>query len=79
MTRNLEDIAERILRMDPAQLNDLLPDIQYRMETCDDTREWERAVISFFIINAVRFKQKLAAEHDLEIPERREPRLRVVK
>lgn len=81
MTRTLEDIAETILKMDPADLDRLLPEIQQRMECCDDTREWERAVISFFIVNAVRFKRKLAAEHDLDLSDGpcQERRLHVVK
>ncbi len=74
-------LAEQVLELDQATLKKLLPEIQARMEQADGTPEWERAVVAFFMINAVRAKDHLAKAHGRpDMEEIHEPpRLRVVK
>jgi hypothetical protein len=55
----LDRIAENILALDEASLSNLWEKYKLRMETFDSTREWEKAVIIFFIINSVRIKNKI--------------------
>ncbi len=62
---SLERIAERILALDEASLAGLWEKYKTRMENFDTTREWERAVIVFFIINAVRVKNQIFNERIL--------------
>jgi hypothetical protein len=56
------------------------------MEHFEPTKEWEKAVIIFFIINAVRAKNHIFNEHLLRQreaepvnPPKRKPALRLVK
>jgi len=58
----LEKIAERILALDEASLASLWSTYKKRMEDFDFSREWERSVIVFFIINAVRAKNQIFNE-----------------
>jgi hypothetical protein len=62
---SLERIAERILALDEASLAGLWEKYKTRMENFDATREWEKAVIAFFIINAVRVKNQIFNERIL--------------
>ncbi len=55
----LEKIAERILALDEASLASLWSTYKKRMEDFDFSREWEKSVIVFFIINAVRAKNQI--------------------
>jgi hypothetical protein len=77
----LEHFADQILDLDPCEVEEILPEIQARMVAADNSPEWRRAVISFFIINGVRATQRLAAQSMTPTPpepcERR--RLRLVK
>jgi len=76
----LDRIADQVLDLDAEELKSLLSDIQARMDQPDQTREWERAVINFFIINALRVKDKLCCQEQGRVF--RSPggaRLRVVK
>ncbi len=78
--QTLDRLADEILELDPEELKALLPEIQARMDQADHTLEWERAVINFFIINAVRVKDKLCCQQQGRVF--RSPggaRLRVVK
>ena len=59
---SLERIADRILALDEASLAGLWEKYKTRMENFDTTREWEKAVIVFFIINAVRVKNQIFNE-----------------
>ncbi len=61
--KSLDRIAERILALDEASLNSLWEHYKERMEQFDTSKEWEKAVIIFFIINAVRVKNKIFNEH----------------
>lgn len=63
MREMLDHLADQILDLDAEELNGLLPKMQRRMESCDNSQEWERSVITFFLINAVRFKCSLASKH----------------
>jgi hypothetical protein len=58
----LEGLAERILALDEASLTGLWEKYKERMERFDTSREWERAVIVFFLINAIRVKNQIFNE-----------------
>ncbi len=60
--KSLDSIAERILSLDEASMNSLWEKYKQRMERFDTSKEWEKAVIIFFIINAVRVKNKIFNE-----------------
>ncbi|MCB2185774.1 MAG: hypothetical protein KQJ78_05110 [Deltaproteobacteria bacterium] len=81
MQEMLDHLADQILDLDPCELAELLPDIKTRMDECDNSREWERSVVSFFLINAVRFKHHLSeqAERQPVRSTNRRPHLRLVK
>lgn len=67
----LDRLAERILSLDEASLSSLLEKYKARMEHFEPTKAWERAVIIFFIINAVRAKNHIFNEQLLrqrEVP-----------
>jgi len=59
MEKTLNAIAEHILMLDEASLTALWKKYKTRMESFDTTREWEKSVIIFFIINAVRVKNQI--------------------
>lgn len=67
----LDRIADNILALDEASLTGLWEKYKTRMESFDSTREWEKAVIIFFIINSVRVKNKLFNDRIMEKQERR--------
>ncbi len=67
----LDRLAERILSLDEASLASLLEKYKARMEHFEPTKEWERAVIIFFIINAVRAKNHIFNEQLLRQRENR--------
>jgi hypothetical protein len=58
----LDRLAERILSLDEASLSSLLERYKGRMEHFEPTKEWEKSVIIFFIINAVRAKNYIFNE-----------------
>jgi hypothetical protein len=62
LDHTLEKMAEKILGFDEASLTSLWEKYKNRMEHFDVSREWERAVIVFFIINAVRAKNHIFNE-----------------
>ena len=81
-----DKLAERILGLDEASLASLWQKYKKRMEHFEPTRDWEKAVIVFFIINSVRAKNHIFNE---QLKRRREtvpeatpkgkPDLRLVK
>ena len=83
----LENLAEKILSFDEASLSSLWEKYKSRMERFEPTKEWEKAVIVFFIINAVRAKNYIFNEQILRQPEtspgkkqqKKKPDLRLVK
>ncbi len=62
---SLEKIADTILALDEASLTGLWEKYKRKMEHFESTKEWERSVIIFFIINAVRVKNKIFNEQIL--------------
>jgi len=84
----LEKIAETILSLDEASLASLWEKYKNRMERFDISKDWEKAVIVFFIINAVRVKNHIFNEQVLKLQEKKaaenknphgKPNLRLVK
>jgi hypothetical protein len=63
MDKALEKLAEQILAFDEASLASLREKYRLRIEQFDGTREWERAVIIYSIINAVSLKNNLFNEN----------------
>jgi len=55
----LEDIAEKVLGLDEASLTSLWEKYKAKLEHFEATKEWERAVIIFFIINSVKVKNSI--------------------
>ena len=55
----LERLADRVLDYDESELTALLKHFKTRMEQCETSPEWERAVIAYFLINGVRVKNAL--------------------
>jgi len=80
MKDKLDRLADQVLTLDDHELAQLLPDIQKRMQHCDHSPEWERSVVAFFLINAMRFKNNAALRCSQAAPPSEErPRLRLVK
>jgi hypothetical protein len=82
----LDRLAQQILALDEASLSSLWEKYKKRMEHFEPSKEWEKAVIIFFIINAVRAKNHIFNEqlmHPQQIrPEKSpkgKPELRLVK
>jgi len=63
MEKALERLAEQILTFDEASLSYLREKYQSRIENFDGTKEWEKAVIIYCIINAVSLKNTLLNEN----------------
>ena len=62
---SLDKIAENILYMDEASLSILWDKYKTKMEQFSFTQEWEKSVIIFSIINAVRVKNSIFNEQIL--------------
>mgnify|MGYP000864559066 CR=1 FL=1 len=58
----VNQLAEKILNLDEASLAGLWEKYKDRMERFEASRDWERAVVVFFIINAVRAKNHIFNE-----------------
>ena len=56
---SLNKIAENILHLDEASLTSLLDKYKIKVEQFSTSPEWEKAVIIFSIINAVRAKNAI--------------------
>jgi hypothetical protein len=85
---SLDKIADKILNMDDASLSGLLEKYKNRMEHFETSREWEKSVIIFFVINAVRVKNQIFNEQILLLQNKEmerpksphgKPNLRLVK
>lgn len=55
----LVQLADKVMGLDEASLTYLLPRYKKRMEEFEPGKDWERAVIIFFLINSVRVKNSL--------------------
>jgi hypothetical protein len=82
----LDRLAQQILGLDEASLSSLWEEYRKRMEHFEPSKEWEKAVIIFFIINAVRVKNHIFNEQLMrqreggeEKPPKKKPELRLVK
>ena len=62
----LHKIAEHILSLDEASLAVLWEKYKARMEHFEVSPEWEKAVIIFFMINAIRAKNHIFNEQILK-------------
>jgi DNA-binding ferritin-like protein len=63
LEKALDNIAEKILALDESSLSTLWETYKERMEHFDTSKDWEKAVIIFFIINSVRVKNHIFNEH----------------
>ena len=86
MEKGLEKLAEQILSFDEASLAHLREKYRLRIGHFDGSRDWERAVIIYCIINAVSLKNTLFNENVLKRKKEKEgkpskdhPRLKRVK
>jgi hypothetical protein len=70
---SLEKLAQQILAFDEASLASLWGKYRQRMEQFEPTKEWEKAVIIFFIINAVRAKNHIFHEQIMKQKQQAEP------
>ena len=59
LEKSLNKIAENILHIDEASLSSLWQKYKNKMEHFSRTADWEKAVIIFSIINAVRVKNAI--------------------
>jgi len=59
LENSLNKIAETMLHFDEASLTSLWEKYKNKMEQFSTSREWEKAVIIFSIINAVRAKNTI--------------------
>jgi len=84
----LDKMAETILNLDEASLTGLWDKYKKKMEHFDTSREWEKAVIVFFIINSIRVKNHIFNENILNLqkkqnkperPPKGKPDLKLVK
>ncbi len=82
----LDKLADSILGLDEASLASLCAKYKNRMDHFEPTKAWEKAVIIFFIINAVRAKNHIFNEQIIRQresgPDKRpkgKPKLRLVK
>ncbi len=81
IAESIERLADRVLAYEEADLTALLNHFKTRMEQCDPSPEWERAVIAYFLINGVRVKNALkhGKTHGRARSSGSRPALRVVK
>jgi len=87
MEKALERVAEQILSFDEASMSSLREKYRSKVEHFDGTRDWEKSVIIYRIINAVSLKNTLFNENLLKKEGKKEgkpslkghPRLKRVK
>jgi hypothetical protein len=87
MEKILEKLAEQLLAFDEASLANLREKYRLRIEQFDGTKDWEKAVIAYCMINAVSLKNTLFNENMLKKKKGKEkpspssgrPRLKRVK
>ena len=76
----LHKIAEHILSLDEASLSGLWEKYKARMEHFEASPEWEKSVIIFFMINAVRAKNHIFNENILKLQNKNEkPTIQIFK
>jgi len=72
MEKALERLAEQILSLDEASLSNLREKYRLKIEHFDGTKDWEKSVIIYYIINAVSLKNTLFNENVLRRKKERE-------
>ncbi|MGO8989124.1 MAG: hypothetical protein ACLQGU_16755 [bacterium] len=72
MEKALERVAEQILSFDEASMSSLREKYRSKIEHFDGTKEWEKSVIIYCIINAVSLKNTLFNENLLKKEGKRE-------
>jgi hypothetical protein len=72
MEKALEKLAEQILSFDEASLANLREKYRSKIEYFDGSKDWEKAVIVYCIINAVSMKNTLFNENVLRKKEGKE-------
>jgi hypothetical protein len=83
----LEKIAEKILSLDEASLTALWEKYKQKMDEFQPSKEWEKSVIVFFIINSVRVKNHIFNDRVMQTrmkktedaPSKKKPDLKLVK
>ncbi len=75
MEKALERLAEQILSFDEASLASLRERYRLRIENFDGTKEWEKAVIIYYVINGVSMKNALFNENVLKRRKGKEKKL----
>jgi hypothetical protein len=63
MEKALERLAEHILSFDEASMSSLREKYRSKVEHFDGTKDWEKSVIIYCIINAVSLKNTLFNEN----------------
>jgi hypothetical protein len=63
MEKALERVAEQVLSFDEASLSSLREKYRMKIEHFDATKDWEKSVIIYCIINAVSLKNTLFNEN----------------
>ena len=76
MEKALEKLAEQLLAFDEASLASLREKYRLRIEQFDGTKDWERAVIIYCMINAVSLKNTLFNENVLRRKKDKEKKAR---
>jgi len=66
LEKALDKIAEQIIALDEASLTQLRKKYLDRLFQFEPTKEWEKAVVTYFIINGVIAKNNLFNHHILE-------------
>ena len=66
LEKSLNKIAETILHLDEASLTSLWDKYKNQVERFSHSAEWEKAVIIFSIINAIRIKNTVFNENLLK-------------
>ena len=74
MEKVLEKLAEQLLAYDEASLANLREKYRLRIEQFDGTRDWEKAVVIYCMINAVSLKNTLFNENILKRKKDKEKR-----
>lgn len=59
----LDHFSDQILDLDLNDAMELLPEVEDLMREGPPGREWERAVVTFFLINGLRVKRQLYCQH----------------
>ena len=70
----LEKIADQVLALDEASLSTLRARYHTRLQHFDATKDWERAVIIYFIINSVITKNNMFNDNIKRLEEQRKRR-----